>query len=615
MTAPFEPVTPEPPSLGAAGVFRLAALVGLGTGIAELIGLAILKWGTHRFIFVSLDATWMVPLADLLLALLFPGVLLALLVPRLPLRLRWPVAAAVLVGLGAYVVALLVPSLANWGAWALAAGAAVQAGRSAAGNPAGWDRAGRRWGPALAVLVLLVGLGFWQWRGMRERRILARAGQATAGAPNVLLLVLDTVRAMNLSLYGYSRETTPKLAAWARRGVRFDRAIAGASWTLPSHAVMLTGHLAQELPADYFNPLDDAHPTLADVLLARGYRTGGFVANSNYLGWETGLQRDFSRYLDWPVTWQQVAWSSVVGRTLSRDRGFRSALGWKEKLARTSGETINRQLLDWLATPDGRPWFAFLNYFDAHQPYVPPAPYDTLWGPEHGDGYPHRVKKPTAEHPEWTAEDARIAQLDYDRSLRYLDDVLDRLLTELEQRGQLKNTIIILTADHGEEFGEHGLVEHGGSLYRQSVQVPLLLIAPARAPEGLTVADPVSLRDIPATIADLAGLPRSTFPGRSLSRWWRDPEVARSQGDTLVSELGFAHNNPSWVPVSRGTMRSVVVGDYRYIRAGDGGEELFDFQRDAAETTDLSHQPGRQSDLVSLRSALDRILQLHPPVR
>jgi len=612
---PTPPESTPAPGLGAAGVLRLAVLVGLATGVAELIVLAILKWGTHRFIFVSLDAAWMLPLGDLLLAVALPGLLLALVLPRLPERFRWPLGAGALTGLGVYVVALLVPSLASWGAWALAAGAAVQAGRSAAGAPARWDRAGRRWGPGLLLVVLLTALGFLQWRGARERRILAEAGTAPAGAPNVLLLVLDTVRSMELSLYGYSRETTPKLAAWARRGVRFDRAISGASWTLPSHAVMLTGYYPQELPADYFNPLDASHPTLADVLLARGYRTAGFVANSNYLGWETGLQRSFSRYIAWPVTWEQVAWSTSVGRSLSRNRSFRSALGWKQKLARTSAETINQQLLDWLSTPDQRPYFAFLNYFDAHQPYVPPAPYDTLWGPEHSDGYPHRVRKPTAEHPEWTVEDARIAQLDYDRSLRYLDDALDRLLTELERRGELRNTIVILTSDHGEEFGEHGLVEHGGSLYRPSVQVPLLIIAPDRAPAGLAVNDPVSLRDIAATIADLTGLPRATFPGRSLSRWWRDPVLARHPGDTLVSELTFAHNNPPWVPISRGTMRSVVAGGYRYIRAGDGGEELFDFERDPMETTDLSHQPGRQSDLVGLRGALEQILRLHPSVR
>jgi arylsulfatase A-like enzyme len=479
-----------------------------------------------------------------------------------------------------------------------------------------WDRLVLRGVPVLLLLVASLALGVGSWRVLRERRLLAAIGDAPAGAPNVVLLVLDTVRAMSLSLYGYGRETTPSITAWSASAVRFDHAISAAPWTLASHAVLFTGRYPQELSADYFVGLDSKFPTLATVFGAHGWRTGGFVANSNYCGWETGLQRGFGRYEDWPVSLQQVVWSSALGRMLSRDRAFRRRIGTMQKLARQSAGDINVEFLAWVdRQPRDRPFFAFLNYFDAHQPYLPPAPFDTLWGARRSDGYPRRLHPPSKGQPQWKPEDVAVARDDYDRSLAYLDHEIGSLLAELARRGLDQNTVIVLTADHGEEFAEHGLVEHGESLYRQAVEVPLLIAQPGRVPAGLSVAGPVSLRDVPATIADLAGISDAPFPGHSLARWWRDPEAALAASDTLVSELTFAPNQPAWVPLSRGTMRSVVLGGMRYIRAGDGQEELFDFVADPAELHNLAADSAHRATRVAAHDALDHILVTNPSVR
>jgi arylsulfatase A-like enzyme len=166
--------------------------------------------------------------------------------------------------------------------------------------------------------------------------------------------------------------------------------------------------------------------------------------------------------------------------------------------------------------------------------------------------------------------------------------------------------------DHGEEFAEHGLVEHGGSLYRQALQVPLVITGPGRVPAGLRVAAPVSTRALPATVLELLGIPGAPVPGRSLARAW---EGDTTSGDTVVTELSFAANLAEWIPVSRGTMRSVVVDGFHYIRLGDGTEELYDFERDSTQQVNLAGDSSYAATLDHGRQTLEAVLRAAPPAR
>ena len=589
--------------------FAVSAWFGLVTGIGEVLMLAGIKLSTGRFVFVSQDTLWMAPLAYSAIALLVPGLLLAAVVPRLPDRLQWRIAVGLPGTLAGLLLLLMLPGFAPRGALLLALGVGIALGRFSGDR---WRLIVRRTLPVLLGLVLLSAAGLALGRWVRERRMLAALPAAPA-APNVLLLVLDTVRSFDLSLYGYSRETTPRITAWAREGVVFERAISASPWTLPAHAAMFTGHHAHELAADYFAPLENGKPTLATLLAAQGYQTAGFVANPNYCGWETGLQRGFSHYEDWPISLAQMAWSTSLGRLLSRDHGFRRMIGTTEKLARKSAADVHHDFFQWLdGRETGRPFFAFLNYFDAHQPYLPPAPYDTLWGPVHSDGYPHRAQPATADHPGYRESDLVPARNDYNRAIAYLDAQIGAMLDDLGRRGLRENTIIILVGDHGEEFAEHGVVEHGGSLYRQALQVPLVISGPGGIPAGVRVAQPVSTRALPATVLELLGLHGTIVPGRSLSRAWRGDMTAE---DTIVTELSFAANLAEWIPVSRGTMRSVVIHGFHYIRLGDGSEELYDFQRDSSERVNLAGDSSYAGALADGRQTLDAVLRATPPAR
>ncbi|HEY9517688.1 MAG TPA: sulfatase, partial [Gemmatimonadales bacterium] len=435
-----------------------------------------------------------------------------------------------------------------------------------------------------------------------------RTAAVTPATPNVLLLVLDTVRAISLSLYGYHRETTPELTRWAARGVVFTRAYSTAPWTLPSHSSMMTGRWMHELSADWMVPLDGTYPTLAEVLGHRGYRTGGFVANTDYTSTEVGLDRGFGRYEDYTFEPGQVLRSSSLWRAAARIAPIRRVIGNYDNLGRRTAPEISGAFLRWLDRDPARPFFGFLNYYDAHRPYYPP-----------GD-WPNRFRTPgvelnaryrTEEGTEPEPSRARIqGTIDaYDNAIGYLDSEIGKLLGELERRGVLERTIVIITSDHGEEFYEHRLWDHGHSLYHQSVHVPLLLIGPGLVPAGVTISEPVSIRSLPATVMDLLRLAgESPFPGASLAGTWSGASLP----DSVLLGVRQEARQPPWFPASQGDLGSVVTSRHQYIRIqGNGAEELFDLEHGLAAPRPLPIDSA--GNLTRLRAIVDAMFPRRVP--
>jgi arylsulfatase A-like enzyme len=294
--------------------------------------------------------------------------------------------------------------------------------------------------------------------------------------------------------------------------------------------------------------------------------------------------------------------SSGLGRYLAGSRFMR------RKLLRVSAEDVNREFLGWLNGRDTeRPFFAFLNYLDAHGPYQPPAPYDTLFSQPGSSVYIENLREDTPAR-EWSPVARQAAMDKYDESLVYLDAQLGQLFAALKQRGLWDNTLVIVTSDHGEEFGEREVFYHGNSLYRASVEVPLLMRLPGTVPSGSRVATPVSLRDLAATILDLshASDPRA-LPGRSLARFWQGGDSLPSS-DTLLMELSYSPRLPKGTPIAQGPMKAILIGDMRMIRNGDGREELYNFATDHRDSLDLAAQPEQRDVLAELRLALDAMV-------
>jgi arylsulfatase A-like enzyme len=254
------------------------------------------------------------------------------------------------------------------------------------------------------------------------------------------------------------------------------------------------------------------------------------------------------------------------------------------------------------------PFFVFLNYVDAHGPYLPPAEFAAPFqSAPVADPFRRFVEKPKRGVPDSTI--LREERDAYDGSIAYLDAELEKLFRELERRGAMENTLVIVTSDHGEEFGEHGLMGHGNSLYRPSLQVPLLLWRRGGIPGNVSVDAAVSLRDLAATIMEqVDGSASNAVPGRSLSRFWTVGDNARvSGGDTLVAEVAFTPRLPEWYPVSKGNMKSVAFAGMRYIRNGDGRPELYDFNSDIMEQHDLARDSSYAARLEDFRSLIVQV--------
>jgi arylsulfatase A-like enzyme len=495
----------------------------------------------------------------------------------------------------------------------------------------------RRWMlrtfPVLLSLVLILAGGIFGRDWLKQKRE-ARQPLPRAGSPNVLLVVMDTVRADHLSLHGYERATSPTLESLAKRGIRFDEARATASWTLPSHASAFTGLLPHELNVNRLTPLTGSFRTLADYLGSRGYATAGFVANTVYCSYDTGLDRGFTHYEDYVLEQLmpfRTAWLvdnflievSNFGFFIARhfDVGpFRpSQDSWIRDLfavvRRKDAELINREFTTWLAErrEPARPFFAFLNYYDAHAPYVLPREVEYRFGLK-----PRRAIDFAFLTDFWVPIDKltlrpvyrELAKDCYDNCIAYLDQQLGELFDELHRRGVLDQTWLVITSDHGEGWGEHDLFDHGESLYRTEIRVPLLIIPPAQQRLSCVVKEPVSLRSLPATIVDLVGLAEgSPFPGHSLASLWRQGgNRAAAVVDDAISELPSPNRfnpNQGRSPAYRGPLVSLAEGDYVYIRnEGDGTEELFNEHDDPGELHNLVRDEAARSVLDGFRLRL-----------
>ncbi|HXM20939.1 MAG TPA: sulfatase-like hydrolase/transferase [Terriglobales bacterium] len=417
--------------------------------------------------------------------------------------------------------------------------------------------------------------------------------------PNVLLITMDTVRADHLSLYGYERDTTPHLRDLAREATVYARAIATSDETLTTHASIFTGlypswHGAYDDPPDhpYGRPLVPRFITLAQVLRADGYWTGAEIANFGILGSEMGMGRGFSVYhTHRALRLSEVAYESprpFYLRTGARLLLSSLAVDTDEFTTRClRAADINRRtfaLLD-QARQVG-PFFLFVNYMDAHGPYVLPAPFNTR--------FPGRDRHfNTADIWEMTwavlggkrhvseAERAHLVS-QYDGGIAYEDEAIGKLLARLRELGLYENTLIIITGDHGETFGEHGLMQHAvGSVYQDLVHVPLLIKYPSQHDRRQSDAL-VSHVDLMPTVLDLVGV---SLPAGVQGRSLRSPG---NDSDAVYSE---AFPPPSASVLNqrlRGFRRAIFAGSWKLITWTQGPSELYDLAADPGEARNLN---------------------------
>jgi arylsulfatase A-like enzyme len=453
---------------------------------------------------------------------------------------------------------------------------------------AGWPAAATVAG---AVGAITVGLGLAARIGSTQASVSTPKG---AERPNVLWIVMDTVRPDHLSLYGYPRRTSPHLEALAGDAAVFENATAQAPWTMPSHFQMVTSSFG----SGKSKVLDPEFRTAAELFHDAGYRTGAVLANFS-LGRGSGFEQGFDTYVDGPVhilylkafeklpvVKALLALPFVPGDLVLR---FLHRKRFLEGVA-VRAESINEHALRFVDDRPGMPFFLFVNYMDAHDAYDPPRAYRDRFVPI-GDPeigfvrYNRRLGGTISSNefvrdvvPTLTPEDWRQIVGLYDAELLYLDEQIGRLVEGLRARGLYDRTIIVVTADHGELFGEHGLANHFKSLSEEEIRVPLVVRYPPALRPG-RVTTPAQLVDVLPTLRDLVGLSTTqTMDGRSLVPMIDGAQAADPTAEVFsflvrAPERGFPHTAP-------GHLVSVRSGSRKFIWSSTGKHAYYDFTSD-----------------------------------
>ena len=364
----------------------------------------------------------------------------------------------------------------------------------------------------------------------------AAADSAVAGINairNVVLISIDTCRADHLSCYGFKRPTTPNIDAAARDGAIFKMALTPTPVTTPAHSSMLTGMYppTHGVRFNSYCDLADSNVTLAKTLREAGYQTAAFVG-AFPLDVRFGLNQGFDTYNGW----------------------FYEEAG-KEFWGRREGEEVNRPALAWLDDHAKQPFFLFLHYYDLHQPHVQHRPYTNPYADDH-----------------------------YSGELAYVDACIGRVFDRLRTLGVYDNTLLIITADHGEGLGEHGEPTHAYFIYQSTLHVPLVIRAPGCG-KGIQVEGNVSLVDIVPTVLDLVGL-KSHSPLEGV-----DLRPALEGGPVPDPQRALYAESLEVTTFECSPLHGVVEGPWKYILAPR--PELYDLANDPGELTNLAGKEPR----------------------
>ena len=444
----------------------------------------------------------------------------------------------------------------------------------------------------VAALIALVALGWTvvaRLTAPEPMPTVVGGGQAPAGAPNVILITVDTLRADHLSTYGYGGVRTPHIDSLAASGTRYDRMFAQASWTRASFGTIFSGLYPSSHGAVHkADVLSDRVETLAEVLTKGGYYTVGFPNNVNVSA-AFGFGQGFAEYhylapdLFFHADEAAAELTLYSALRLVRERFFARFVD--VNFYYRPAEYVVDRVQAWLdgATAKRTPFFLYLHFMDPHDPY--------MVHPFNGVGYA-RVALPNP-----SAAMAETLRATYDGEIAYLDREVGRFLDDLKRRGLYDDALIVFTADHGEEFHEHGGWWHGTTLYDEQIGVPLI-VKPPRGMTGRVVDELVTSLDIAPTILRAAGAaPPVVMQGHALPL---DGGAVPAR-ESVFAEEDFEGN----------VLHAVRTRTWKLVTANPGNprglepEELYDVARDPKEATNVAtSDPTRREEM---RAALGRM--------
>lgn len=447
----------------------------------------------------------------------------------------------------------------------------------------------------------------------------APAPKAAADAPNILLIVWDTVRSDYVSAYGHEMPTTPKLDAWAKGARVFEDCISPGSTTLPTHASIFTGLLPTEHGVSHARErLDDSFDTLAEHLQRGGYRTYLFSAN-NFISDDFGFTQGFEKSEHpWSERFAARAFEIVKAKVAAdrsseltdrMARGPEFAIRVRQNI-KAAGELAVEGVCDWLKEGDAKkPYFVFVNWMEAHRQLIPARKYRERFMTPAQVEQSYKIDRRwsttweyTAGLREFSGDEIALTRATYEAAIAELDDLFSSMLDGLRAAGRLDNTVVIVTSDHGEHLGEHHMLDHQFSVYEELLRVPLIIHDPRGFPAGRE-GRPVMTQDLFATLLGRAGLPVPRTARHSIDL--RTPQAARPRLSEYpaamldpLKDLLKAHPDFDLKPWAR-SLRVWRNGDFKLIRSSDGRHELYNLKLDPHEQKNLA-----QAD----SAAVDRLM-------
>jgi len=445
--------------------------------------------------------------------------------------------------------------------------------------------------------ITAAALALASYLAMAGRPSAPKAGPNASG-DNVILIVLDTVRADHLSAYGYERETTPfldRLVKEDKGSALFTGAYSTAPWTLPSHASFFTGAYPGVHGCHHENLyLDDEHLTVAEIFRARGYATLGY-SNNPLVGRMSNLDQGFELFVEGWRQERSCLWAAELIKTIIRERH-------PELFPQDAGAAQTRWTVQgWISdlAKSGGPFFLFINYMEAHPPLPIHAESFHFFGSEDEGG--RRLASIWDDHVARAAGRARLSpeQVDtivtlYDSEIRYLDDEIKKLFAALDELGLQRDTAIVVISDHGELFDDHGgLWGHERTLYQDLIHVPLIVFAPGQMKKGARIDEPVSLRELPAMMLSLSegkgidGLLEASAPADRAELGGLLAEVYRPLSMMAVCEKRFPGYEVG--PLDR-RQKALLDYPWKLVWDSEGENVLFNLADDPGE------EAGRSGD-------------------
>jgi arylsulfatase len=430
--------------------------------------------------------------------------------------------------------------------------------------------------------------------------------------PGVLLISVDTLRADRLGSYGYRLDTSPNIDALAARGVRFENASVQWPKTWPSMASLLSGAYPKTTSIQFQQRvLPQSLLMLSEVFGNAGYASAAVVSNFN-VGRALGFDQGFDHFVEsWQAKYEEEQGPGVFVNEPGKVKNY------------TNATLVTDQGLRWLKSRDaGKPFFLWLHYMDPHGPYLPPPEYKRLFEGQH-----RNVRVPSHLLPKYQ-EQMRLDEVtydlghynaQYDREIRYLDDELGRLFAALDELG-IGDSLIVLTADHGESMGEHKYYfEHGALPYQPTAHVPLIVAQRGAIEGGRTVEQPVGLIEVAPTLAELSGIAVPTsHEGVSLAGVIRG-DVSPPLPPRVFTEGGYSVQN-SQLTVREGRWKLIHIRSPRERTWMTGEEfELYDLNADPEELTNVANDfpevAGRlRADLAGWYTGGERAEDVNPAI-